>query len=82
MRNAFAATCPPSQATAPDTVTLTPRQVEVLRLVSRGYSNDEIATCLEVRPNTVKFHLSEIFRRLRVRNRIEAIARLAEFHDA
>jgi DNA-binding NarL/FixJ family response regulator len=66
---------------APDTVTLTPRQVDVLRLVSRGYSNDEIAACLEVRPNTVKFHLSEIFRRLGVRNRIEAIARLAEFHD-
>jgi DNA-binding NarL/FixJ family response regulator len=65
---------------APDTVTLTPRQVEVLELVSRGYSNDEIAACLEVRPNTVKFHLSEIFRRLGVRNRIEAIARLAELH--
>ncbi len=61
-------------------VTLTPRQLEVLRLVSRGYSNEEIADLLEVRPNTVKFHISEIFRRLGVRNRIEAIARLAEPH--
>ena len=65
---------------APETVTLTPRQLEVLELVSCGYSNDEIAACLDVRPNTVKFHLSEIFRRLGVRNRIEAISRLAEFH--
>jgi two-component system nitrate/nitrite response regulator NarL len=65
----------------PDAVALTPRQVEVLRLVSRGYSNEEIAVRLDVRPNTVKFHISEIFRRLGVRNRIEAAARLAEWHE-
>ncbi|MGD0387077.1 MAG: response regulator transcription factor [Solirubrobacteraceae bacterium] len=64
-----------------EAIELTPRQVEVLKLVSRGYSNDEIAQCLDVRPNTVKFHLSEIFRRLGVRNRIEAIASLAESFD-
>ncbi len=63
---------------APDTVALTPRQVEVLKLISCGYSNDEIAEHLDVRPNTVKFHISEIFRRLGVRNRIEAIACLTE----
>jgi len=62
----------------PEVVALTPRQVEVLKLVSCGYSNDEIAERLDVRPNTVKFHLSEIFRRLGVRNRIEAIAALTE----
>jgi DNA-binding NarL/FixJ family response regulator len=64
----------------PETVALTPRQLEVLRLVSRGYSNDEVAEHLAVAPNTVKFHMSEIFRRLGVRNRIEAISRLAEGH--
>jgi DNA-binding NarL/FixJ family response regulator len=64
----------------PETVALTPRQIEVLTLIARGYSNDEIAEYLDVRPNTVKFHISEIFRRLGVRNRIEAIARLAERH--
>jgi DNA-binding NarL/FixJ family response regulator len=66
----------------PQAVALTPRQLEVLKLVSRGYSNDEIAEHLDVRPNTVKFHISEIFRRLGVRNRIEAIASLAEPYDA
>jgi DNA-binding NarL/FixJ family response regulator len=65
----------------PQAVALTPRQVEVLKLVSRGYSNEEIAERLDVRPNTVKFHISEIFRRLGVRNRIEAIASLAESDD-
>ena len=47
-------------------------------LIAHGYSNEEIADKLGVRPNTVKFHISEIFRRLGVRNRIEAIARLSE----
>jgi DNA-binding NarL/FixJ family response regulator len=65
----------------PQAVALTPRQLEVLKLISRGYSNEEIAEHLEVRPNTVKFHISEIFRRLGVRNRIEAIASLAEPYD-
>ncbi len=58
----------------PDAVALTPRHVDVLELVAQGYSNDEIAQQLGLRPNTVKFHISEIFRRLGVRNRIEAIA--------
>jgi DNA-binding NarL/FixJ family response regulator len=57
-----------------DTVALTPRHVDVLELVAQGFSNEEIAAQLGLRPNTVKFHISEIFRRLGVRNRIEAIA--------
>jgi len=60
----------------PDTVALTPRHVDVLELVAQGYSNEEIAQHLGLRPNTVKFHISEIFRRLGVRNRIEAIAQV------
>ena len=45
-------------------------------LMALGHSNEEIAELLGVRPNTIKFHISEIFRRLGVRNRIEAIAQL------
>jgi DNA-binding NarL/FixJ family response regulator len=60
----------------PDAVALTPRHVDVLELVAQGYSNEEIAQQLGLRPNTVKFHISEIFRRLGVRNRIEAIAQV------
>jgi DNA-binding NarL/FixJ family response regulator len=58
----------------PDAVALTPRHVDVLELVAQGFSNEEIAAQLGLRPNTVKFHISEIFRRLGVRNRIEAMA--------
>jgi len=66
---------------ASESIALTPRQIEVLRLVSRGHSNEEVAELLEVRPNTVKFHMSEIFRRLGVRNRIEAIARVDGWYE-
>ncbi len=67
---------PSSWRAAPELVALTPRQYEVLTLISHGHSNEEIAELLGVRPNTIKFHVSEIFRRLGARNRIEAIARL------
>jgi DNA-binding NarL/FixJ family response regulator len=70
------AVMPSSWRAAPELVALTPRQFEVLTLISHGHSNDEIAELLGVRPNTIKFHISEIFRRLGARNRIEAIARL------
>jgi DNA-binding NarL/FixJ family response regulator len=67
---------PASWRAAPQLVALTPRQLDVLKLMSLGHSNDEIAGLLGVRPNTIKFHISEIFRRLGARNRIEAIAQL------
>ena len=70
------AVMPTSWRAAPELVALTARQFEVLTLISHGHSNDEIAELLGVRPNTIKFHISEIFRRLGARNRIEAIARL------
>lgn len=52
---------------------LTPRQVEILLLVSKGFSNKEIANLLELSPETVKSHLKEIFVRFDVGNRIEAV---------
>jgi DNA-binding NarL/FixJ family response regulator len=70
------AVMPASWRAAPEPVALTPRQLEVLKLIAHGHSNDEIAARLGVRPNTVKFHISDIFRRLGARNRIEAVAQL------
>jgi DNA-binding NarL/FixJ family response regulator len=70
------AVMPASWRAAPELVELTPRQLDVLKLIAHGQSNDEIAAQLGVRPNTVKFHISDIFRRLGVRNRIEAVAQL------
>ena len=52
---------------------LTPRQLEILVLVSKGYSNKETARLLELSPETVKKHLRDIFQRFNVANRVEAI---------
>jgi DNA-binding CsgD family transcriptional regulator len=53
---------------------LTRREVEVLRLVAGGASNRSVARLLWVTDETVKFHLSNVYRRLSVRNREEASA--------
>ena len=46
--------------------------LEILRLVSQGHSNNELAKMLWVTEQTVKFHLSNIYRKLDVSNRTEA----------
>jgi DNA-binding NarL/FixJ family response regulator len=51
---------------------LTPRELEVLQLVASGSSNGEIAQALWVTEQTVKFHLSNVYRKLEVANRTEA----------
>ena len=51
---------------------LTRREVEVLQLVSSGMTNRAVARALWVTSETVKFHLSNIYRKLGVSNRTEA----------
>jgi DNA-binding NarL/FixJ family response regulator len=51
---------------------LTRRELEILRLVAEGMSNAELARMLWVTEQTVKFHLSNIYRKLNVSNRTEA----------
>jgi DNA-binding NarL/FixJ family response regulator len=51
---------------------LTARELEILRLVAAGMSNSRIAAQLWVAEQTVKFHLSNIYRKLDVANRTEA----------
>jgi DNA-binding NarL/FixJ family response regulator len=51
---------------------LSGRELEVLRLVAAGSTNGEIARKLWVTEQTVKFHLSNIYRKLEVGNRTEA----------
>jgi DNA-binding NarL/FixJ family response regulator len=51
---------------------LTNREEEILRLVAEGKSNAEVARILWVTEQTVKFHLSNIYRKLGVANRTEA----------
>ncbi|MGZ4359790.1 MAG: LuxR C-terminal-related transcriptional regulator [Gaiellaceae bacterium] len=58
---------------------LTRRELEILRLVAEGYSNSQLARMLWVTEQTVKFHLSNIYRKLNVANRTEA-SRWAQLH--
>jgi DNA-binding NarL/FixJ family response regulator len=51
---------------------LTKRELEILQLVAEGHSNGELARTLWVTEQTVKFHLSNIYRKLNVANRTEA----------
>jgi DNA-binding NarL/FixJ family response regulator len=51
---------------------LTRRELEILRLVAEGHSNSQLARMLWVTEQTVKFHLSNIYRKLNVSNRTEA----------
>jgi DNA-binding NarL/FixJ family response regulator len=51
---------------------LTRREAEILALVAEGYSNGRVAKLLWVTDQTVKFHLSNIYRKLGVANRTEA----------
>jgi DNA-binding NarL/FixJ family response regulator len=58
---------------------LTRRELEILRLVAEGHSNAKLAKMLWVTEQTVKFHLSNIYRKLDVSNRTEA-SRWAQLH--
>jgi DNA-binding NarL/FixJ family response regulator len=50
---------------------LTPREVEVLRLVASGKADKEIASALRVSVRTVRYHVSNIFRKLNVSTRAQ-----------
>lgn len=53
---------------------LSPREAEVLELLSLGMTNPQIAERLRVTTHAVKFHLTGIYRKLGVANRTEATA--------
>jgi DNA-binding NarL/FixJ family response regulator len=58
---------------------LTKRELEILQLVAEGHSNSQLARLLWVTEQTVKFHLSNVYRKLDVANRTEA-SRWAQVH--
>ena len=57
-------------------------EVEVLRLVMAGLTNDQIADSLFLSPRTVETHLSAAFRKLQVRNRLEVVIAAQRFGEA
>ena len=52
---------------------LTPREIEILRMIADGLGNKEIASKLSISDHTVKFHISSIFAKLSASNRAEAV---------
>jgi DNA-binding NarL/FixJ family response regulator len=54
---------------------LTPREMEVLRLLAPGRSNKEIATSLSIGEETAKSHVSSVFGKPQVENRAQAVVR-------
>ena len=52
--------------------TLTAREEEILRLVSAGLSNKEVARRLDLQERTIKHHMTQILQKLHLRNRTEA----------
>ena len=68
-----------SRAATEDLPDLTRRELEILQLVAEGHSNTQLAKMLWVTEQTVKFHLSNVYRKLEVANRTEA-SRWAQLH--
>ena len=62
-------------AAAPDSLTLSPREGEVLELLSNGLSNKHIAARLGISYETVCVHLRRVYEKLHVRSRTEAVIR-------
>jgi DNA-binding NarL/FixJ family response regulator len=67
--DAFAATVPAPEDPALDQ--LTPREVEVMRLLARGYAYKEVARRLSISIKTVETHASSVLRKLQLSNRHE-----------
>jgi DNA-binding NarL/FixJ family response regulator len=70
----FAATFDASSSKSPPELdSLTPRELEILRLVAGGLSNAEIAAQLFLSETTVKTHVSSVLRKLHLRDRVQAV---------
>ncbi|MCA9712342.1 MAG: FHA domain-containing protein [Myxococcales bacterium] len=74
LRAAAGAAAPPAMAS----LDLTPRQLDIARLVAMGLTNQAIAERLRISPRTVTSHLDHIYTRLAISSRAALVSRLAE----
>jgi DNA-binding NarL/FixJ family response regulator len=56
-----------------DYVVLSQRQLQILKLIDQGLTNEAIAACLHIETVSIKTHLTRIFKRLNVKNRTQAV---------
>lgn len=64
---------PPGNRQEPPIRPLTAREIEILRLIAKGLSNNEAAQVLSLSRATVRTHLEHIYQKLEVTNRVEAV---------
>ena len=55
---------------------LSEKELEIIKLLEKGLSNKSISIQYKISDNTVKFHLKNIYKKLKVNNRMEAVYRL------
>lgn len=68
------------QKSSPDELGLSEREVDVLRLLIEGYSYKGIAEKLFVSVHTVRFHLHNIYEKLHVSSRMEAVSKVMKYN--
>jgi DNA-binding CsgD family transcriptional regulator len=65
----------PEERGGSEPITLTRREVEILTLVVEGHSSKEVADILFISKRTVDFHLDNVYGKLKVRNKMQALQR-------
>jgi two-component system, NarL family, response regulator NreC len=69
MTRALVQDLPPAPAAPASLKSLTPREIEVLRLIAQGYTNNQVAEGLSLSPRTVEIHRTNLMRKLGLCNR-------------
>jgi len=67
-----------NQPNATEPVRLTKRELEILSLIVEGHSSKKVADLLFVSKRTVDFHLDNIYEKLHVTNRMQALQRASK----